>query len=86
MCFSLWTIESLLIWLVVICAVFAIVRLLLIPLVLTPMGGPGAVISQVLNILLWVIVAVACIYLVFDLLSCAMIGGGGLGLSHHYAN
>lgn len=83
MCFSLWTIESLLIWLVIICAVFAIVRLLLIPLVLAPMGAPGTIIIQVVNIILWVIVAIACIYLVFDLLSCAMIGPG---VMHHAVN
>jgi hypothetical protein len=80
MCFSLGSIESLLIWLVVICAAIAIIKLLLIPLVLAPMGQPGTVIIQIVNIIVWVIVAIAVIYIVFDLLAC-LVGGGGLGPS-----
>jgi hypothetical protein len=77
MCFSLGSIEYLLIWLVILCAVVAIVRLLLIPLVFAPMGQPGVIIIQVVNIIVWVIIAIAVIYLVFDLLQCAI--GGGFG-------
>jgi hypothetical protein len=77
-CFSLGMLEQLLIWLVIICAVIAIIKLLLIPLVLSPMGQPGAIIIQVVNIIVWVIVAIAIIYIVFDLLQCAI--GGGFGL------
>jgi hypothetical protein len=79
MCFSLGAIEQLIIWLIVICAVVAIVRLLLVPYVLAPLGPPGTIIVQVLNILLWVVIAIAVVYLVFDLLSCAFSGGGYLG-------
>jgi hypothetical protein len=75
MCLSLATLEAWLIWLVVICAVIAIVRLLVVPLVLTPMGEPGVILIRVVNIIVWVIVAIAVIYLVFDLLSCVLSGG-----------
>jgi hypothetical protein len=67
-CFSLAWIEQLLIWLVVIAAVFALVRLV-VPAFLPPFG---ATIVQLLNIILWAIVAIAVIILIFDLLSCAV--------------
>lgn len=79
MCVSLWTIESWIIWLIVICAVVAIVRLLLVPFVLAPLGQSGALIIQVLNIVVWVIVAIACVWIIFDLLACAL-GSGGTGI------
>jgi len=68
-CFSLVWLGNLLIWLVVIAAVVALVRLLL-PLALGPLGAAGATIGQALNIIIWAIVAVAVIVLVFDLLNC----------------
>jgi uncharacterized membrane protein YccC len=67
-CFSLAWIEQLLIWLVVIAAVFALIRLV-VPAFLPPFG---TTIVQVLNIVLWAIVAIAVIILIFDLLSCAV--------------
>lgn len=79
MCFSLGFLEQLLITLVIICAVVAIVKLLLVPLVLAPMGQPGAIIIQIVNIIVWCMVAIFVIYIVFDLLSCAFGGGMGLG-------
>jgi hypothetical protein len=79
MCFSLAAVESMLIWLVIVCAVVAIIKLLLVPLVLSPMGQPGAILIQIVNIVVWVVVATFVIYIVFDLLQCAM-GGGGLRL------
>jgi uncharacterized membrane protein len=66
-CFSLGWIEQLLIWFVVITAVIAIIKLL-IPAVI-PLGGT---IIQVINIVVWVVVAIAIIILVFDLLSCVV--------------
>lgn len=68
-CFSLGWLENLLIWLVVIGAVFALVRLIL-PLALGPLGTAGTMVSQALNIIIWALVAIAVIILVFDLLSC----------------
>lgn len=70
-CFNLAWIENLLIWLVVIGAIVAIVRLL-IPLVIGPLGAFGTVVQQILYIVLWVVIAVAVIVLIFDLLSCSL--------------
>ena len=67
-CFSLAWVEQLLIWLVVIAAVFALIRLI-IPAFLPPIG---ATVLQALNIVLWAIVAIAVIILIFDLLACAV--------------
>ena len=80
MCFSLGAIEMLLIWLVIVCAVIAVIKLLLIPLVLSPMGAPGNIIIQIVNIIVWVVVAIFCIYIIFDLLACLL--SGGIGVSH----
>lgn len=70
-CFSLATVEQLLIWLVVIAAIWALVSLLL-PLILAPLGGAGAgaTVVAALRIVLWAIVAIVVITLVFDLMSC----------------
>ncbi len=79
MCFSLGWFENLLIWIVIIGAIFAIFRLLL-PLVFAQLGAPGNVIMQVLNILLWAVVVIFVIILCFDLISCLAGGGFSLGL------
>lgn len=68
-CFSLYWLETLLVWLVVIAAVVALVRLIL-PHVLGAFGTAGAMVSQALNIVIWAVVAIAVIVLVFDLLAC----------------
>lgn len=70
-CFSLFVIERLLIWLVVIAAIFALIRLL-VPAILAPFGPIGSVIVQALYIVLWVVVAIAVIVLVFELLACVV--------------
>jgi len=69
-CFSLGWLEQLLIWLVVIAAVVAIVRLL-IPHLVGPLGPAAATVMQALYIIVWAIVAIAVIVIVFDLLACA---------------
>jgi nitric oxide reductase large subunit len=73
-CFSLGFLEQLLIWLVIVCAIVAIIRLVL-PLALTPIP----IVAQILNIVMWAVIAIAVIYIVFDLLSC-LIGFPRLGL------
>jgi hypothetical protein len=73
MCFDLVWFENFLIWLVVVCAIVAIFRLVL-PTILSWLGVAGGLVMQVLNIILIAFVVIALIYLVFDLLSCA----GGL--------
>lgn len=77
MCFSLGWIEQLFIWLIIVGAIIAIVRLLL-PMVLGPLGGPAAIIIQIMNIVMWAVVACFIVYIIFDLLSC--LGGFHLGV------
>jgi hypothetical protein len=79
MCFSLEFIKTLLIDLVIIGAVFAIIKLLL-PLALGWLGGAGSIIMQVLNIVLWAVICIFVIIICFDLISCLLGAGGGLHL------
>lgn len=69
MCFSLEWIRDILIWLVVICGVVAFVKLVIPRLGLTDPLVLGAV-----NILVWVLVAVAVIVVFFAVISCATSG------------
>jgi hypothetical protein len=69
MCFSLGAVESLLIWLVVVCAVVAIIRLV-VPSLLPQIAPAGTVILNVINIIMWVVILIFVIYVVFDLLAC----------------
>jgi hypothetical protein len=73
-CFSLQWVEQALIWLVVVGAVVAIIRLFLPP-IMANFGPAGATLMQVLNIILWAVVIIAVIIFAFELLSC-LIGGG----------
>jgi hypothetical protein len=77
MCFSLGWIEQVLIWLVVVCAIVAILKLLL-PFVLSQLGVAGGVITGAINIVLWAVIAIFVIYFCFDLISCL----GGLSFPH----
>ena len=72
MCFSIQWIESLLVWLVIVCAIFAILKLLL-PWVAAQLGIP--IVAQILQIVLWAFIVIVVIYLAFDLISC--LGSGG---------
>lgn len=84
-CISWVTIEQLLIWLVVICVLIGIVKLV-IPFVLNLFGAPpgGGIVMTILGYVLWGIVAIFCIILVFDLLSCAFGTGGPHLLNRPY--
>jgi hypothetical protein len=73
MCFSLGWLEQLLIWLVVVCAVVAVIRIL-VPMV----APPFPVVIQILNVVMWAVITIAVIILVFDLLSC-LVGFPRLG-------
>lgn len=80
MCFSIGWLEQLLVWLIIVCAVVAVLRLI-VPWVAAQLGVP--VIAQVLNIILWAVICIFVIYFVFALLAC--VGGGGMPLfPHHY--
>lgn len=73
MCFSLEALKELAIWVVIICAVIALIRLVLSPLA-AQIGTWGSVLIQALNIILWAIVAIAVIVVIFDLAAC-LLGG-----------
>jgi hypothetical protein len=69
MCFSAAWVVSLLIWLIVICAVVAIGRIIL-PIVLGWLGVAGDVVMRVINIVLLAFVLIVLIYFAYDLLMC----------------
>lgn len=81
MCFSLAWIESLCIYLIFVIGIVAIIRLV-VPWLLAQLGGGGGIIAGIINIVLWMVVAIFVVYLCFALLSC--IGGGGLPLFPHH--
>lgn len=75
-CFSLAWLEQILIWAVIVAAVFAILKLI-VPYILGMLGVAGGIIAQAINIVLWAVIAIFVIYIVFGLLSC-LLGGGFL--------
>lgn len=79
MCFSMQWIEQLLVWLVIVCAVVGILRLLL-PFILNQLGVGGGIIMNAINIVIWAVIAIFVIYFCFSLLGC--LGGGMLSLRH----
>ena len=81
MCFSLGWIEQLLVWLVIVCAIVAILRLFL-PWIAAQLGGAGGIIIAVLNIVLYAIIAIYVIYFVFMLIGC-LAGSGGFMMFPH---
>jgi hypothetical protein len=71
-CFSLQWLEALLVWLIVICAVVALLRLL-IGFVIPKLGLGGEVLGFVvkaITIVIWAIVCIGLVYLVFSLVIC----------------
>lgn len=82
MCFSLPWLEQVLIYIVIVCAIIGILKLL-IPFVLGQLGAGGGVIAAAINIVLWAIIAIFVIYICFALISC-LAGGGGLSLLPHH--
>jgi hypothetical protein len=81
MCFTLGFLEQLLVWLVIVCAIVAILRLLL-PWVAGQLGAAGGIVLAVINIVLWAVVAIYVIYFCFMLIECLAGSGGGLLLPH----
>jgi hypothetical protein len=86
-CISMDWVKQVLILVVIVAAIFAIFRIL-IPYVLSQagvtLGAAGAVIAQVVNIIVWAFVCILVIYIVFILISCLWsFGGGGAGLLPH---
>lgn len=81
-CFSLGWLEQLLIWLVIVCAVIGILKLI-VPFVLAQLGAGGGVIMQAINIVMWAVIAIFTIYVCFALISCLLGSGGGMSLLPH---
>jgi hypothetical protein len=76
MCFSLAWVEQLLIWLIVVGAVIAIIKLL-VPWLDSFTGMP--IVGRILMIVLWAIIAIVILTAIFGLLSCLLGGGGSFG-------
>jgi hypothetical protein len=72
MCFSLAWFEQLSIWLIIVCGIVALVRLL-IAFVIPKLGIGGEIVTFVINalwIVFWVIICIAAVYFIFSLISC----------------
>jgi len=78
MCFSLEWVEQLLIWLIIVGAIVALLKLL-VPMILRNLGWAGATIMQAINIVMWAVICIFLVYFIFDLIACL---GGGLRLPH----
>ena len=78
MCFSLEWLKELVIWLIIVGAIVACIKLL-VPW-LTSITTP--IVGQILMIILWAIVAIVIVTIIFGLLSCLLGGGGGIGFPH----
>jgi hypothetical protein len=81
-CFSLAWIENFLIWLVVVCAIIGILKIL-VPWIVSLMGvAIDARFGRIINIIIIAVVLVYVIIILFDVFSCLFsghIGGGYLG-------
>lgn len=73
MCFSLAWMVQLIIWVIIICAIIGLLKLLL-SFVLPRIGGISAevlaFITSALRIIIWAIVLIAAVYFIFDLIGC----------------
>ncbi len=78
-CFSLGWFEQLLIWIVIVCAVVAILKIF-IPWLFSLMGADTGPLLPILSIVMWAIIAIFAIYIVFALISCLLGAGGHLSL------
>lgn len=79
MCFSLAYIEHAIITLIIIGAIFAIIKLL-IPAVLGFFGGAGGIAARAIEIFLWAVILIFVVIFIFDLASCLLGMGGGFSL------
>ena len=74
-CFSSAFFEQLIINIIIIVALVMIMRVL-IPWLLSLVGGGGPI-MEVINIVIWAIVLIFCVYIVFGFLGC--LGGFHIG-------
>lgn len=72
MCFGLEWFENLIIWIIVVCAVVALIKLL-IRFVLPKLGLGAEILGFIvaaLTIVFWAIICIACVIFIFDLVAC----------------
>lgn len=74
MCFSLGYWEQVCIFIIIAIAIWSIIKLFL-PYVTQFLP---AIVVQIIQIILWAVVAIICVYIIFALLSCLLGAGGGL--------
>lgn len=78
-CLSAGFFFSLAIWLVVVGALYALIKLIL-PAVLANFGGPGTLLARAIQIILYAVLLIAVLYLIWDLVECLL--GSGISLPH----
>jgi hypothetical protein len=76
-CFSLGSLESILIWIIIIGAIFAIIKIV-VPMVAAALGGPGSALISIINIVLWAALCIVVVIFAFQMISCLLSAGGGL--------
>ena len=79
-CFGIEWLEQLLICIVIVCAVVALLELL-VSFVLPRIGLAGEIVSFIVaavRIIIWAIICIFAIYFIFELISCVL--GSGLGV------
>lgn len=83
MCFSVAFLGALLVKLIVLCAIFAIIRLV-IPAALGQFGFAGGIIGQIINIVAWAVFWIIVVWFMVDVIECLFsMGGGSLFGPHH---
>jgi len=81
MCFGLAWFENVLIWIVVVCAVIALLKLL-VSFVLPKLGIGAEILSFIVSaitIIIWAIICIFAIIFIFELIACLM-GSGGISV------
>ena len=71
-CLSLGFLQNLIVQIIIIVAVVSIIQLV-VPWLMSFIGIP--IVGQIINIILWAIVAIMVVYFIFALLGC-LVGGG----------
>jgi hypothetical protein len=73
-CFSLGFWEQVCIFIVILIGLWSLIKLVLPYLT----QFLPAIVIQIINIVVWVVIAIICILIIFGLLSCLLSAGGGL--------
>ncbi len=68
-CFTTGAIENWLIWIVVLVAIVAVLKILA-SFIMPMIGSWGAVVTQIISIVMWAIIAIAIIVFAFELIGC----------------